>query len=217
MTYGTDLTVDEADSINMSNPALGMEEVGTRIRDLEVAMTRLKAEGTIPVPLTSFRLLVSNDTTTIAAKAGGVLANNTDPTWKRVTAAAGGVTEVAWGSGSVVSIMAQVPLPENLNPAQTMKIQVRAKRTNAATTTKAKGTLYCAVNFNDDPTASASVHTSGTISQTAFSNIEYTVTATQIPTAAKFMIMELYRVGATATEAGTKVDSCRITYNRTLA
>ena len=212
-----DLTVDSADNINMSSPANSMYDVGTRIRNLELAITRLKAEGTIPVPLTSFRLLASNDTVTVASKAGGCLANNTDPTWKRESAAAGGVTRIGWASGSIVSIITDVPLPENLDTDKGLEFHIRAMRGNAATTTKAKGTLYCKFNFNNRPTASAVTQTSGAITTTTYADVVYTLTATQVPASAWALTAEVYRAAATASAADTYIESCNVQYERTLA
>jgi hypothetical protein len=217
MVYGTDLTTDEADNINMSNPALGMEEVGDRIRDLERAMTRLKAEGTICVPLNSFRLTASNQTVTVGSKAGGCLANNTAPQFERRSGAQGAMTRIAWDSGVVVPIVSQISLPENLNDAATLLVECEVLKSNVLTTTKAKGTLYCEINFNALASASGLVATSGTLDASAYTTETFSYTAAQVPTAAKSMIIELYRPDASSSNCATYVNSCRIRYKRTLA
>ena len=200
MTYPNRLTTDEAERINMSG--LSLDRVGDRIRDLEL--------NAIGVPLTEFRVLDSDQIATLATSAGGVIAHNTDPVFERASAAAGGMPRISWVTGSEVPIVAHISLPKALDATQGLVVKCRALRSNSATSSKAKGTLYCKVNFDNQPTASAVAKTSGTISATAYGEVDFTYSATEVPTGALSMIVELYRAPATNTACATYVQSCRV-------
>lgn len=213
-----DLTESEANSIDTSGgPWESMYGAGTRLRNAELAITsleaqvvRLLAEGTIDVPLTAFRIIASNDIPTLATAAGGVLANNSTPSLKRINGATNKCLQLRWASSATnVPITATVPLPENLDTSASLVVTARMGKSDSGTN-QFTGTVDFITTFNETLTTTKTQ----TLTATVFATKTHTITAGAVPASAYCMTIELTPGSHTST--AILMTGCRVQYARTL-
>lgn len=82
--------------------------------------------GFIPLPLTGFRLIATNDIAAKNAADGGLISLDTDPTLKRVNGATDKQLRIAWAAASVVEITTQFAYPHDLDDAGTIVVHLLA-------------------------------------------------------------------------------------------
>lgn len=87
--------------------------------------TTLKT-GFIPLPLTAFRLISSNDIPASGTPDGGVLSQDTAPKLERVNDATDKQLRVAWAATGVVEITAQFVYPPDLDEASNVEVHILA-------------------------------------------------------------------------------------------
>lgn len=87
--------------------------------------TTLKT-GYIPLPLTAFRLLATNDIAAKNAADGGTISLDTDPTLKRVNGATDKKLRISWAAASVVEIVADFVYPPDLDDTAAVEVHILA-------------------------------------------------------------------------------------------
>lgn len=87
--------------------------------------TTLKT-GYIPLPLTSWRLIATNDIGAKDAADGGTISLDTDPTLKRVNGATDKKLRLAWAATSVVEIANDFVYPPDLDEASNVEVHILA-------------------------------------------------------------------------------------------
>lgn len=73
--------------------------------------------GYIPLPLTSWRLIASNDIPAVGTPDGGIISLDTAPSLKRVNGATDKQLRIAWAAAGVVEITQQFSYPPDLDDA----------------------------------------------------------------------------------------------------
>lgn len=99
----------------------------TQLADGAVTAAKLSTNlmlGYIPIPLTSWRILATNDTVASGAGDGGVVSNDTDPTLKRVNGATDKKLRIAWAATSVVEIAADIAYPPDLDDTAAIVVHI---------------------------------------------------------------------------------------------
>lgn len=140
----------------------------------------------IPVPLPTFRICGSTSDVgaiAVASGNGGQLASDSDPILRgRATV---NNQELSWAANSVVAVMAEVPLPYDLDDTQdvTLELVINSGTTDAATMTVATtwdGGTEVADSASDTATKSATDHT-----------ITATIDKADVPAGAKHLSLRL--------------------------
>lgn len=91
--------------------------------------------GFIPLPLTAFRLITSNDIAAKNAADGGLISLDTDPTLKRVNAATDKNLRLAWAANSVIPVTIGFAYPPDLDDTAPVIVNlIMGKDTNTNTT-----------------------------------------------------------------------------------
>lgn len=83
--------------------------------------------GFIPLPLTSFRLIASNDIPNSGAGDGGVISQDTAPKLERVNDATDPQLRIAWAASGVVPVTTQFAYPPDLDDASAVTVNLLAK------------------------------------------------------------------------------------------
>lgn len=92
--------------------------------------TTLKT-GFIPLPLTGFRLIATNDIAAKNAADGGLISLDTDPTLKRVNGATDKKLRIAWAATSVIEIVNDFVYPPDLDEASNVEVHILAAMAGA--------------------------------------------------------------------------------------
>ena len=95
--------------------------------------TTLKT-GYVPLPLTAWRIIATNDIAAKNAADGGTISLDTDPTLKRVNGATDKKLRLAWAAASVVEIVADFVYPPDLDEAAAVEVHFLAAMAGAADT-----------------------------------------------------------------------------------
>lgn len=107
------LGADTVGSTQVANNAIGVSELSTNLQ-----------LGFIPLPLTAWRLIATNDIAAKNAADGGTISLDTDPTLKRVNAATDKQLRIAWAAASVVPITCQFAYPPDIDDASTLIVHL---------------------------------------------------------------------------------------------
>jgi|SRR6185295_3526950 len=108
-----------------------------KIADAQVTAAKLTttmATGYIPLPLTAFRLIATNDIAAKNAADGGTISLDTDPTLKRVNGATDKQLRIAWAAASVVPITVEFAYPPDLDDTAALVVNVLAGMAGASDT-----------------------------------------------------------------------------------
>lgn len=91
---------------------------------------KARGDGWIPIPLSLWREVVSNDIAALATAgttgSGGVLATDTTPAYEYVNGATDKAHRILWAATNVDKIACSVPLPPDIDDAATMTFHVIA-------------------------------------------------------------------------------------------
>ncbi len=87
--------------------------------------TTLKT-GYIPLPLTAWRIIATNDIAAKNAADGGTISLDTDPTLKRVNGATDKKIRLAWAATSVIEIAFDFVYPPDLDDAANVEVHILA-------------------------------------------------------------------------------------------
>lgn len=87
--------------------------------------TTLKT-GIIPLPLTGWRLIATNDIAAKNAADGGLISLDTDPTLKRVNGATDKKLRISWAAASVIEITQNFEYPPDLDDAAAVVVNILA-------------------------------------------------------------------------------------------
>lgn len=87
---------------------------------------KARGDGWIPIPLSSWREVVSNDIAALATAgatgSGGVLATDTAPAYEYINAATDKGHRILWAASNVDKIAVSVPLPPDLDDDKAMTV-----------------------------------------------------------------------------------------------
>lgn len=90
-------------------------------------------KGVIQVPISSFRVVASNDVPAKGTPDGGVISIDTDPKLKRVNGATDKALRLQWESASVIEILSPpIALPPDLDDAADMTVSIMAQMKSAS-------------------------------------------------------------------------------------
>lgn len=141
-------------------------------------------KGFVPIPLLGLREAASMDVGAIAAN-GGVLASDTTPILEAINAATDGCQRISWVATDVDAVIAQVPLPPDLDELQPLELHLRM----ASSGTTDAQTVTVDTFFNEGDTRV--VDTSGTVQVATYAEFTVTIAATDVPSGAQTLTMEL--------------------------
>lgn len=128
------------DTINVLKLPAGSNTQTVNTSDLATgAVTAAKLAATlktgfIPLPLTSWRIIATNDIAAKNAADGGTISLDTDPTLKRVNGATDKKLRLAWAAASVVEIANDFVYPPDLDEASNVEVHIIAAMAGAADT-----------------------------------------------------------------------------------
>ena len=98
--------------------------------------TLTSTQGFIPLPLTNFRAIASNDIAgTAGTPPGGILAGNSAPALKRVNAATDKALMIEWAASNSIEITTGFYYPPDMNLATDITVNLRAKMAAASVDT----------------------------------------------------------------------------------
>lgn len=104
---------------------VGTSDISTGAITAAKLSTTLKT-GYIPLPLTTWRLIATNDIAAKNAADGGTISLDTDPTLKRVNGATDKKLRLAWAATSVVEIVCDFVYPPDLDEAANVEVHILA-------------------------------------------------------------------------------------------
>ena len=168
----------------------------------------LAGEGYIPLPLPSWREATNFDVANIAAN-GGVLASDSTPILEAINAATDGCQRLLWAASNGDQIIAQVPLPPDLDTGKDIVLSFRIV---SAGTTDAVGFTVDSF-FNEADTKL--VDTSGTNQTATYAVVTATIAASDIPAGAQTLTIGLTPVAHTTDTLA--MTSARVTYTKSLS
>lgn len=126
----------ETDTINVMKLPAGSNTQTVNTSDLATGAvtapklsTTLKT-GFIPLPLTTWRIIATNDIAAKNAADGGLISLDTDPTLKRVNGATDKKLRIAWAATSVIEIANDFVYPPDLDEASNVEIHIIAAMAN---------------------------------------------------------------------------------------
>ncbi len=98
--------------------------------------TLVSAQGYLPLPVESWRLVGSNDVPATAAD-GGILSSNTSPVFQRVNAATDKALRIKWASSTSIEIFQQFAYPPDMDVtvAYTLNFRIGKSANTDATCT----------------------------------------------------------------------------------
>jgi hypothetical protein len=99
----------------------------------EIYQDLLTAQHFIPIPLMTLREASTFDVGAIAAN-GGVLASDTTPILEAINGGTDGCQRLTWATGDVDQVIAQVPLPPDLDATANMVVHARVAASGATDT-----------------------------------------------------------------------------------
>lgn len=130
------ITSGSTDTINVihtPSPGAGSLAAGavgtTQLATSGVTAAKLSSTlktGYIPLPLTAWRLIATNDLAAKGTPDGGLISLDTDPTLKRVNAATDKKLRLAWAATSVVEITQDFAYPPDIDDASTLTVNIIA-------------------------------------------------------------------------------------------
>lgn len=97
-------------------------------------LTDTLATGYVPLPLTAFRLIASNDIPNSGAADGGVISQDTVPKLERVNDATDKKLRIAWAAAGVIEITQDFVYPPDLDDTQAVTIHLLAAMAGATDT-----------------------------------------------------------------------------------
>lgn len=110
---GGKITVESGGLVDLSAAAGAVTFAAGEIEAAELG-ANLKT-GYIPLPLSGFRLIATNDVAAKGAADGGTISLDTDPTLKRVNAATDKKLRIGWAAASVVEVQQDFAYPPDLD------------------------------------------------------------------------------------------------------
>lgn len=128
------------DTINVIKPPASSRTATVNTGDLASgAVTAAKLSttlktGFIPLPLTSFRLISSNDIPASGTPDGGVISQDTAPKLERVNDATDKQLRIAWAATGVVEVTTQFVYPPDLDDASNVEVHILAAMAGATDT-----------------------------------------------------------------------------------
>lgn len=132
--------------------------------------TLVGAQGFIPLPLNSWRLVSSNDVPVIAVASGngGQLASDTAPKLIRVNAATDKALRILWASSSSIEIFNQFYYPPDMDVTATYTVNLRmGKDTNTDSTVTVTVGLFEGVGDTTRGAATAALGAAAVATYTA--------------------------------------------------
>ncbi len=105
--------------------SVGTSDIATGAVTAVKLATTLKT-GYIPLPLTAWRIIATNDIAAKNAADGGTISLDTDPTLKRVNAATDKKMRLAWAATSVIEIAFDFVYPPDLDEAANVEVHLLA-------------------------------------------------------------------------------------------
>ncbi len=188
---------------------------GTRAEFIPISSTSwivggsFSTVGSIPIPLTAWREITSNDITNASGN-GGVLATDTTPTLETVNGDTDGQLRMLWASSNSDAVATQVPLPPDFDPTQDLVLHIRGQVLGSDD--EAVMSLDSFFNEGDTKVEDDSVAWNNDVS--AIADRPITIAAADIPSNAATVSLEL-TPGTHATETLT-IYSTWLTYKKKL-
>lgn len=135
---GSTTTIDVMHVPSPGAGTLGTGTVGsTQLASSAVTAAKLSTTlktGYIPLPLTAFRLIATNDIAAKNATDGGLISLDTDPTLKRVNGATDKKLRLGWAATSIIEITQDFAYPPDIDDTTTLTINVIAAMGGATDT-----------------------------------------------------------------------------------
>ncbi len=141
------------------------------------------AQCFIPIPLTSWRIVNANDIPNTAAN-GGVAAKDTDPIFEYTNVDTDSCLRLNWAATSVIPIVAQIPLPPNLDVTADIVLHFRACMSDTNDTPAIDADTY----FNEGDTK---VEDASAALSDSYAEVTITVGNADVPAGAQTMTIEL--------------------------
>ncbi|MBE7413847.1 MAG: DUF2190 family protein [Deltaproteobacteria bacterium] len=184
--------------ISMSDAMSATDAASTTIADaggftaagnVEAALAEIyqhlkTAQAFIPISLHSLREATNFDVGNIAAN-GGLLASDTTPVLSAINDATDGCQRVLWAASNNDQVIAQVPLPPDLDPAADVVVHIRAAM--GGTTNTPDITLDSFFNEGDTKV----VDTIAAITGTGYAEYTGTIAAADVPAGAQALTIGL--------------------------
>jgi hypothetical protein len=142
------------------------------------------AQSFIPLKLTDFREVGSNDIQNLAAH-GGILAKDSTPILEYTNGDTDSALRLRWAASDSNPIVAAVPLPPNLNDAANLVVHFRAAMAGATDTP----VIDCDSHFNEGDTKVEDA--SAAVTGTSFAEYTITIAAADVPAGAQTVTLEL--------------------------
>lgn len=151
------------------------------------------ATGFIPLPLANWREVSANDIQNLAS-VGGLLASDSTPILEYTDGDTDSALRLRWAAGDANPIVAQVPLPPDLDPDEDVELHLRAAMGGATDTPVISADSY----FNEGDTKVED--DSAAVDGTTVAEYTITIAAADVPGGAQTLTVEL-TPGAHATDA----------------
>jgi hypothetical protein len=150
----------------------------------EIYQHLVSAQKFIPIPLTAFREVGTNDIQNLAAH-GGILAKDSTPILEFTNGDTDGALRLRWAAADVNAIVAQVPLPPDLNAGANLVLHIRAAMAGTDDTPVISSDAY----FNEGDTKVED--DSAAITGTAYAEYTITIAHADVPAGAQTLTVEL--------------------------
>jgi hypothetical protein len=147
----------------------------------EIYQDLLTAQHFIPIPLMSLREATTFDVGNIAAN-GGLLASDTTPILEAINAGTDGCQRLTWATGNVDQVIAQVPLPPDLDATANVVVHARVASSGATDTPSWTMESF----FNEGDTLVSDTLAAGSATST-YAEITGTIASADVPAGAQTM------------------------------
>jgi hypothetical protein len=137
----------------------------------------------LSIPLFSLREATTFDVGNIAAN-GGVLASDTTPVLEAVNGGTDGCQRVTWATGNVDQVIAQIPLPPDLNTGADVVVHARVAASGATDTPSFTLESF----FNEGDTKVSDTLAAGAATST-YAEITQAIAAADVPSGAQTLTM----------------------------
>lgn len=182
LPYGTKSTTAATESI--ADAGNFTAQVTTEAALQEIYQHILTVKAFLPVPLTSLREAVNFNVLNVAGN-GGVLASDTTPVLSAINGATDGCQRVLWAASNMDQVIAQVPLPADLDDAAAVVLHIRAAMAGAT------DTPAIAVDTFWNEGSAKVVDATGAITGAAYAEYTATIAAADVPAGAKSLTIGL--------------------------
>ena len=144
----------------------------------------LSAQAFLPISLMSLREATNFDVGNIAAN-GGILASDTTPILDAINAATDGCQRVLWAATNVDQVIAQIPLPPDIDVTKDVVVHIRAAMGDTTDTPDITVDSF----FNEGDTKV--VDTISAITGTSYAEYIATIAAADVPAGAQTLTIGL--------------------------